>query len=105
MVQSLNDTNFEEEVLKSDKLVLIDFWAEWCNPCRQLTPIIEDVANEIGDKAKICKINVDESPEVSSKYGIRSIPTLMIFKGGAAFATKVGVLSKKAIIDWLNEHQ
>jgi thioredoxin 1 len=105
MVQSLNDINFEQEVLKSNKLVLVDFWAEWCGPCRQLTPIIEEVAKEIGDTAKICKVNVDESPEVSSKYGIRSIPTLMVFKDGAAFSTKIGVLQKKAIIDWLNEHK
>lgn len=105
MVQSLNDKNFDQEVLKTDQLVLVDFWAEWCGPCRQLLPIIEEVATEVGTEVKICKVNVDEASEVAAKYGIRSIPTLMIFKDGAPFSTKLGVSPKTAIIDWIKQHQ
>ncbi len=105
MTTEITDTNFEQEVLKSDKLVLIDFWAEWCGPCKQMAPVIDEVAQEVGDSVKVFKMNVDKSQETAAKYGIRSIPTLMIFKDGAPFSTKVGASPKSVIIDWIKEHQ
>ncbi|NRA73170.1 MAG: thioredoxin [Rickettsiales bacterium] len=104
MIKEITDKNFEEEVLKSEKLVLVDFWAPWCGPCKQLGPVIDEVAKEVGDSVKIFKMNVDESPETASKYGIRSIPTLMIFKEGATFSTKLGVHPKNVLIDWIKDH-
>lgn len=92
--------NFEQEVLKSDKTVLLDFWADWCGPCKMLMPIIEDVASEVAD-AKICKINVDEEPDLASKYKIMSIPTLMVVKNGEVVKTEVGVQSKSKIKEML----
>ena len=97
MVKKLNDQNFEKEVLKSDKLVLVDFWAPWCGPCRIMGPIIEELAQEIGDKVIVGKLNVDENPITAQKYGIMSIPTLIIFKGGIIVDQIIGVQAKEVI--------
>ncbi|MFP8488899.1 thioredoxin [Gracilimonas sp. Q87] len=88
------DSNFEEEVLKSDKPVLVDFWAEWCGPCRMIGPIVEEMAEEYDGKAKIGKVDVDSNPEISVKYGIRSIPSLLIFKDGEVVDQIVGAVPK-----------
>ncbi len=100
------DSSFAQDVLtsSSDKPVLVDFWATWCGPCRQLAPILDEVASEMGDKVKITKMNIEESPETPSKYGVRGIPTLIMFKNGQAVATKVGSLPKGALIKWIEEN-
>lgn len=97
-VAELNDSNFDSVVSGSTEPVLVDFWAPWCAPCRMLTPVVEEVANENAGKFKIVKVNVDEAPEVSAKFGIRSIPSLLFFKGGEKRDQTVGVLGKAEII-------
>lgn len=97
------DASFETDVLKSSKPVLVDFWAEWCGPCRQLSPILDDLSNELGEKVTIVKVNIDESPEAPGKYGVRGIPTMILFKNGEAVATKVGALPKTQLKAWLEE--
>lgn len=103
-MKNINDAQFKEEVLDAKGLVLVDFWAEWCGPCRQLGPILEEVANDTGDKAKILKMNVDEAPNTASQFGIRSIPTMFLFKDGKQIDTKVGLNSKQTLIDWINNN-
>jgi len=98
----INDKNFEEEVLKSSIPVLVDFWAPWCAPCRAIAPIIEELAEELEGKVKVCKLNVDENPITPGKFGIRAIPTLMIFKNGEVVETLVGAVSKATILNTLN---
>jgi len=95
----LSDVNFEEEVLKSDKPVLVDFWAEWCAPCRIIAPILEEIATEYSDKLKVGKVDVDSNPKVSMNYGIRSIPTLLIFKEGKAVDQIIGAVPKNTILE------
>jgi len=97
LVLELTDTNFEETVVKSDLPVLVDFWAPWCGPCRQVAPSIDALATEWDGKIKVGKVNTDEAGDVASKFGIRSIPTLMVFKGGEVVATLVGALPKDKI--------
>ncbi|KKP79870.1 MAG: thioredoxin [Candidatus Moranbacteria bacterium RIFOXYA12_FULL_35_19] len=97
------DQNFDQEVLKSDKPTLVDFWAPWCGPCQMMGPIIEELAKEIGDKAKIGKLNVDENPIVAQNFSIMSIPTVMIFKGGKMVKQRVGVQSKEALKEELEK--
>ena len=99
----LTDDNFEEEVLKSPVPVLVDFWAEWCGPCQMIAPILDELSSSDAG-VKVGKINVDEHPNAPTEYGIRSIPTLMLFKGGQVVDSKVGVLSKTAINDWIKSH-
>ena len=98
----VTDSSFEEEVLKSDVPLLVDFWAEWCGPCKMIAPILEAVAVEFAGKIKICKIDVDANSSTPQKFSVRGIPTLIIFKGGNAEATKVGALSKTQLLDFIN---
>ena len=98
---TITDDNFEEEVLKSDKPVLIDFWATWCGPCRMIAPIVEEMATEYEDKAKIGKLDVDSNQQTSIKYGVRSIPTLLLFKDGELKVTIIGAVPKAHLVDKL----
>lgn len=91
---NVTDSNFEEEVLSSEIPVLLDYWAEWCGPCKMIAPILNDIADEYSGKIKIAKLNIDENPGTPAKFGVRGIPTLMIFKSGSIEATKVGAMSK-----------
>ena len=102
-IHEFNDANFEAEVLKSEKPVLIDFWAEWCVPCKMIAPAVEEVANENGDVLKVGKVNVDNNPSIASKYGIRSIPTLLIFKGGQVAEKMVGAVSKETMQEFVDK--
>ncbi|MCC8369089.1 MAG: thioredoxin [Rickettsia endosymbiont of Oxypoda opaca] len=103
MANNVTDKSFEEEVLKSDLPVLVDFWAEWCGPCKMLTPIIEQLSQELQGKVKILKMDIEENPETPSKYGVRSIPTLILFKEGKQADIKIGASEKKSILEWLNK--
>lgn len=95
------DANFSKDVLQSGKTVLVDFWAEWCGPCRMIGPVLEEMANEMGDDVVIAKMNIDENPQTPAHFGVRSIPTLMLFKDGELVDTKVGVQSKSALTAWV----
>lgn len=101
-IVALTDDNFEEEVLKSTVPVLVDYWAEWCGPCKMIAPILDEVSEEYGEKVKIGKLNIDDNPGIPPKYGIRGIPTLMLFKDGNVEATKVGAVSKSQLTDFIN---
>ena len=100
----LTDDTFEEEVIKSSNLVLVDYWAEWCGPCKMIAPILEEIASEYNGKVTIAKLNIDENPQTPPKYGIRGIPTLMLFKDGNVEATKVGALSKSQLTAFLDSN-
>jgi len=100
----VNDGNFKQEVLESASPVLVDFWAEWCGPCRMVAPAVEEIAKEYQGKLKVCKLNVDEGSQTASNYKIMSIPTLVIFKNGEIADTVVGALSKKKLEDWIKPH-
>ncbi len=104
MALELTDSNFEVEALNSDKPVMVDFWAEWCGPCRMVGPIVEEVANEYADKAVVGKLNVDNNPGVAQKYGIRSIPTILFFKNGEIVDRQVGAVPKAALVKKLEAH-
>jgi thioredoxin 1 len=104
MALEITTKNFEEKVLKSDKPVLIDFWAEWCGPCRMIGPIVEDLGKELEGKLVVGKVNVDNEPEISTKYGIRNIPTLLIFKGGNVADKLVGAMPKAVLLSKLQAH-
>lgn len=97
-VISLNEKNFEEEVLKSEKPVLIDFWASWCGPCKMMSPVIDAIAEEMGEKVKVCKINIDEEQNLAVKYNVMSIPTFIVIKDGKEVSRSVGVQDKSEII-------
>ena len=103
-ITPITDANFEDEVLKSDTPVLVDYWAEWCGPCKAIAPVLEDVAPEFSGRVKIVKMNIDENPNTPPKYGIRSIPTLMLFKNGAVESTKVGGLNKTQLTEFLDQN-
>nr|WP_281277201.1 thioredoxin [Luteithermobacter gelatinilyticus] len=101
---AVTDAGFENEVLKSDKPVLVDFWAEWCGPCKQLGPVLEELSGDMADKLTIAKVNIDENPEAPTRYGVRSIPTMLLFKNGEVAAMKIGSTSKTDLANWLNEN-
>mgnify|MGYP005781665459 CR=1 FL=1 len=98
-VKTITSENFEQEVLKAEKTVLIDFWAEWCGPCRMLSPVVDQVAEEMGDQIIVGKVNVDEQPALAQKFNIMSIPTLLVFKNGSVVQTSVGVRPKQEIVN------
>jgi thioredoxin 1 len=97
----ITDASFESDVLKAPGPVLVDFWAEWCGPCKQIAPALEDLANELGEKVTVAKLNIDENPKIPGQFGVRGIPTLMLFKDGKVAATKIGALPKGALIQWV----
>lgn len=103
-ITAITDDNFEEDVLKSDTPVLVDYWAEWCGPCKAIAPALDELAPEYAGKVKIVKMNVDENPNTPPKYGIRNIPTLMIFKNGTVEATKLGAMSKSQLAAFIDEN-
>ncbi|MEZ5553959.1 thioredoxin TrxA [Haliea sp.] len=99
----VSDASFDADVLNADLPVLVDFWAEWCGPCKMIAPVLDEIASEYAGKLKVCKVDVDANPEIPPKFGIRGIPTLILFKGGSAEATKVGALSKSQLVDFIKE--
>ncbi len=101
---SVSDDSFSSDVLGSDKPVLVDYWAEWCGPCKMIAPVLEEVAEEYADKLSVAKLNIDENQATPPKYGIRGIPTLMIFKNGDVAATKVGALSKSQLLEFIDSN-
>ena len=100
-VKSIKEKEFESEVINSDKPVLIDFWAEWCGPCKEIGPILDEIADEMKDKIKVVKINIDENPNIPNKYGVQSIPTMIIFKKGAPISTKIGAAIRSEVKTWI----
>lgn len=97
----VSDDSFDVDVLGAEGLVLVDFWAEWCGPCKQIGPSLEEISDEMGDTITVAKVNIDENPMTPSKYGVRGIPTLILFKNGEVAATKVGALPKSKLMEWI----
>ncbi len=104
MAQNITDDNFEQEIILSKSLSLVDFWAPWCGPCKQLSPIVDELSKDLEGKIGVYKCNIDENPEIPSKYAVRGIPTLMIFKDGKLIDSKVGSLPKSALYEWVKNH-
>ena len=102
--KNITDDNFEKEVLKASKPTLVDFWAEWCLPCKQIGPILEEISNEMSNEIDIAKHNIDENPNQPTKYGVRGIPTMLLFNGGELKATKDGATPKSNIVSWIKEN-
>lgn len=102
-ITHITDSSFEQDVLNSDQPVLVDYWAEWCGPCKSIAPVLDEIASEYAGKLKIAKLNIDENPGTPPKYGVRGIPTLMIFKGGEVHATNVGALSKSQLTAFIDK--
>ncbi len=98
----VTDSSFEQDVLKAEGPVLVDFWAEWCGPCKSIAPALDDLAKEYGGKVTVAKLNIDDNPNTPTKYGVRGIPTLMLFKNGNVAATKIGALPKTALYSWVD---
>lgn len=103
-IKYVSDATFDQDVVKSDSPVLIDYWAEWCGPCKMIAPVLEEISKEYQGRLQVAKMNVDENQETPAKFGIRGIPTLMLFKNGAVVATKVGALSKSQLTAFLDSH-
>ncbi|GAB6050722.1 thioredoxin TrxA [Hydrogenophilus islandicus] len=103
-IHHVSDATFDQEVVKSELPVLLDFWAEWCGPCKMIAPILDEVADAYAGKLKVCKLNIDDNPETPSKFGVRGIPTLMLFKNGNVVATRVGALSKSQLTAFIDSH-
>lgn len=100
----VTDASFDEDVIKSTKPVVVDFWAEWCGPCKQIAPALEEIAGELGNSVKVVKLNIDENPAAPDRYGVRGIPTLMLFSGGQVAAVQVGAKPKSQIKDWIQSN-
>ena len=103
-VSPVSALDFEREVVKSDKLVIVDFWAEWCGPCKMIAPLLDEIARDMGDKVKIVKVNVDQEQELAQQYGIYNIPTLLFFKGGTVREQVVGATAKKNLVEKINSN-
>lgn len=103
-VMTVSDTSFDADVLGADTPVVVDFWAEWCGPCKQIAPALDEIAGEMDGKVAIAKVNIDENPNTPGKYGVRGIPTLMMFKGGELVSTKVGAQPKGKLLEWIKEN-
>ena len=99
---NVDNATFDEKVLKADKPVVVDFWAEWCGPCKMIAPSLEELSEEMSDKVTIAKVNMDENPDLAAKYGVRSIPTLLMFKGGEPVAIQVGAAPKNRLSSWIS---
>ena len=103
-VEQITDSSFEEDVINSGLPVLVDFWAEWCGPCKMISPVLDEVAREQGENIKFVKVNVDECPDTPAKYNVRGIPSLLIFKDGEVVATRVGAISKSQLVEFIEEN-
>ena len=101
--KTVTDASFQEDVISADQPVLVDFWAEWCGPCRMIAPALEEISREMGEKVTIAKLNIDDNPDAPAKYGVRGIPTMILFKNGQPAATKVGAAPKNALQGWLEQ--
>jgi thioredoxin 1 len=104
MPKQVTDDSFDSDVLKADGPVLVDFWAEWCGPCKQIAPALDDLDKAMGDRVTVAKVNIDDNPMTPSKYGVRGIPTLILFKGGQVAATKVGAIPASMLKSWVEEN-
>jgi len=103
-INNVSDSSFEQDVLQAEGPVLVDYWAEWCGPCKMIAPVLDEIAKDYEGKLKVCKLNIDENQETPPKYGVRGIPTLMLFKNGHVEATKVGALSKSQLMAFLDSN-
>jgi len=103
-IQDVSDQSFEQDVLQSDKPVLVDYWAEWCGPCKAIAPILDEIAQDYGERLTVARLNIDENPDTPPRYGIRGIPTLMLFKDGNVEATKVGAVSKSQLAAFIDSN-
>jgi thioredoxin 1 len=103
-IKHTSDTNFDADVLKADQLVLVDYWAEWCGPCKMIAPLLDEVAKSYDGKVQVVKVNVDDNPESAQRFGIRGIPTLKLFRNGSEVATQVGAVSKSQLTAFLDSH-
>ena len=104
LIKQLSDASFEADVLKSATPVLVDYWAEWCGPCKMIAPILDEIAKEYAGKLKVCKLDIDQNPETPAKYGVRGIPTLMLFKNGNVEATRVGAMAKSQLVAFIDSN-
>jgi thioredoxin 1 len=101
---AVTDDSFEADVLKASGPVLVDFWAEWCGPCKQIGPALEELSTELSGKLVVAKLDIDENPGTGSRYGVRGIPTMILFNGGQVVSTQVGAMAKSRIVEWINKH-